>query len=170
MSLDALLLFGRAMFDPDLNTALPHLKGGDCYPPRSFSLFNKWWQAMRMWKLTPTYGAGSALDEFPFVPDLFVSSTVFEDFLLGGLGIKGMRGEHFFSATVFPHFTISGPFPAELQIPCEIAAASGLLGLIPLPRTSPTVDPTANVRDPFFVGDFLRVCLTTSSRRSVLLE
>ena len=29
MPLDALLLFGRAMVDPDLNTELPHLKGAD---------------------------------------------------------------------------------------------------------------------------------------------
>ena len=29
MSLDALLLVGRTMVDPDLNTELPHLKGAD---------------------------------------------------------------------------------------------------------------------------------------------
>ena len=29
MLLDALLLFGRAMVDPDLNIELPHLKGAD---------------------------------------------------------------------------------------------------------------------------------------------
>ena len=76
MSLDALLLFGRAMVDPDLGTELPHLKGGDFYPPRVYSLFNEWSQAIRMWKLTdqsaPTYDAGSVLDEFLFVPDLSV--------------------------------------------------------------------------------------------------
>ena len=89
---------------------------------------------MRMWKLTdpsvPTYEAGSALDEFLFAPDLHIPSTVFEDFLLGGLGIKEMGSGHFSPATVFLHFAISGRFPAELQIPCEIASASVLLGLI----------------------------------------
>ena len=29
------------------------------------------------------------------------------------------------------HFAVSGHFPAELQIPCEIASASVPLGLIP---------------------------------------
>ena len=48
MSLDALLLFGRATVDPDLDTELPHRKGGDFYPPRLYSLFNEWCQAMRM--------------------------------------------------------------------------------------------------------------------------
>ena len=51
---------------------------------------------MRMWKLpdpaAPTYDAGPALDKFPFVPDLYIPSAVFEDFLLGGLGIEEMRG------------------------------------------------------------------------------
>ena len=41
-----------------------------------------------------------------------------------------MRGGHLFPATDFPHFATSDHFPAELQIPCEIAAAVHL-GLIP---------------------------------------
>ena len=66
MSLDALLHFGRAMVDPDLDTELPHLKGGDFFPPRLYSLFNGWSPVMTMWKLTDpsatTDDAGSALD------------------------------------------------------------------------------------------------------------
>ena len=42
-----------------------------------------------------------------------------------------MRGGRFFPATVFPYFATSDHFPAESQIPCEIASASVLLGLIP---------------------------------------
>ena len=94
MSLDALPLFGRAMVDPDLDTELPHLKGGVL--SSSFVLVaHEWCQAMRMRKLpdpaAPTYDAGPALDEFPCVPDLYVPSAVFEDFHLGGLGIEEMR-------------------------------------------------------------------------------
>ena len=40
----------------------------------------------------PTYDAGSAFDEFLFVPDLHIPSAFFEDFLLGGLGIDEMAG------------------------------------------------------------------------------
>ena len=95
MSLDALLLFGRAMVDPDLDTELPDLDGGDFYLPRLYSLFNEWRQAMRTWKLTdpsaPTDDAGSALDEFTFAPDLHIPSAFFEDFLVGGLDVEEMR-------------------------------------------------------------------------------
>ena len=90
---------------------------------------------MRTWKLTDpsasTDDAGSAFGEFLFVPDLYIPSAFFEDFLVGGLDIKEMRCGHLFPATDFPHFASSDHFPAELQIPCEIASASVLLGLIP---------------------------------------
>ena len=68
---------------------------------------------MRMWELTdpsaPTYDAGSALDEFLFTPDLYIRSTFFEDFLLGGLGVEEIRGGRFFPATDFSHFAIRNP-------------------------------------------------------------
>ena len=57
----------------------------------------------------PTYDAGSALDEFLFVPDFYAPSTFFEDFLLGSLGVEEIRVGHFFPATVFPHVAIRDP-------------------------------------------------------------
>ena len=98
-----------------------------------------------------------------------LSRTFFEDFLLGGPGIEEMRGGRFFPATVFHHFAICDHFPVELQKSLKLRRRLCFFGCS-LPRTSPTIHATANVRNPVFARGFPRAYLAISSRSSALFE